>query len=332
MKARFTFALLSLAIVALLGVCAWFTLQIFDTQVAEEDFNPASPKQPEDISFTHEEIVTVKPSPLPEPAKPMKAPPRPQPVTPKPVQTIAQEEPLPDHAGLVAQLVGKAYRTKGSGARFELSQSDKVFENDNIETDKDSRLIIVFIDNTQLSLGEKTRCTIDEYLFDKSARRDSSFGLRLVEGVCRVVTGMITTLNPDRFKVETRMATIGIRGCELAFRAKPEEEQVYVLGLNAKESVVVSSTDDGAVIRDIHSGDENKDIAITSEVINDQGTVVTITKGLGRSSRPVSPEELRTITTDTSPLNSVKHTPKVQPNSTVFVITPEERGGGDQNQ
>ncbi len=331
MKARLTFALLSLAIVALLGVSAWYTIRIFDTNVVENDFEPAVPRQPDDISFTHEENVTVADTPETRgnDARSAAAA-RTRSGREKPTPE-AVSEPLPEHAGYVAQLVGKAYRTKESGARFELSQNDRIFEDDNLETDKESRLIIVFVDNTQLSLGEKTRCTISDYLFDKSARQDSSFSLRLVEGVCRVVTGLITTLNPERFKVETRMATIGIRGCELAFRAEPEEERVYVLGLNSEEAVVVSSSDDGALIRNILTGEDEKGVEISSDVINEQGTVISVTKGLGRSMRAISPADLRDITTDTSPLNSVKHTPKVQPNSTIFVISPEKRDGGEKN-
>ena len=326
MKARLTFALLSIAIIALLGVCAWYTMRIFDTEIAEGDFQPVKPVAPEAISMTHDETVTVpasseKPAP-PERIKPQK------PAVPS-AQPAAEAEPSLDHAGSIAQIAGTAYRTKPAGTRFQLSANDKIYLNDNIETEADSRVVITFIDNTQLSIGEKTRCTIDDYIFDKSRQKESSFGLRLISGTCRVVTGFITMLNPERFRVETRMATIGIRGCELAFMATTEEEKVYVLGLTSKESVEVASSDKGTALRDITTGEEDKDVQTSSVVVSEQGTLVIVSKGLGRSVRGITPAELREITTETSPLNSVKHTPRVQPKSTVFVISPEQSNGGD---
>ena len=328
MKARFTFLLLSVGIVALLGVCAWFTMQIFDTNLSESAFEPVQPKAPADISITHEDIVTAESQPT-KPKQKAQSPTtamRPPKVT---TQKQTDTEPLPDYAGMVAQLSGKAYKNRASGARFELSVRDKIFLDDHIETKADSRLVISFIDNTRLSLGEKTSCVIDEYVFDKSAREDSGFGLRLIQGACRVVTGLITTLNPERFRVETRMATIGIRGCELGFQTKPEEDKVYVLGLNSKEAVVVSSTENGSAVRDIHTGKTAEDAEVSALVVVDAGTVVTVSKGLGRSVRAMSPAEMRGITMATAPLSSVKHTPKVQHNSTVFVITPEKRDRGE---
>ena len=328
MKARFTFVLRSVAIIALLGVSAWFTMQIFNTNVFEDEFVPVSPKAPEDISITHEEDINVKPQPTKATPK-TNIPKTTTPPTKAASHKPEKSEPLPDYAGVISQVSGVAYRNKASGSRFKLSVNDKVFVKDHIETDKDSGLLIVFIDSTRLSLGEKTSCVIDDFMFDKSAQTDSGFGLRLIQGACRVVTGLITTLNPDRFRVETRMATIGIRGCELGFQAAPEEEKIYVMGLNSKEAVVVSSTGDGAPVRDIHTGKPIANAKVSPLVVKDAGTVVTVSKGLGTSARPMSPGELRGITTATTPLLSVKHSANVQPNSTVFVITPQKRDRED---
>jgi len=48
-------------------------------------------------------------------------------------------------------------------------------------------------------------------------------------------------MNPDRFKVTTRMATIGIRGCELGFKITKESENVYVINLAGKETVRITT-------------------------------------------------------------------------------------------
>ncbi len=330
MKARLTFALLSAAIIALLGVSAWFTMSIFDTKIDDAAFSPVQPEAPDTISITHEESVTLQTTvrkdqtPVRRPAAPI-TPERKAPKKP------AKTAPMPDYAGTVAQITGEAFRNKTSGVRAKLTASDKIFLNDNIETGPKSRLVIAFIDNTRLSLGEKTTCIIDEYAYDSTAQSESGFAMRLVHGACRVVTGFITDLNPERFKVETRMATIGIRGCELGFSSQQEEENVFILGLGSDEAVVVSSSEKGATVRDILTGDKTE-AESTSVVINDPGTVVTMSQGLGRTVQPMSPGEMRGIMADTAPLKSVKHKTTVNPNSTTFVISPKKRDGGDTDK
>lgn len=324
MKARFTFTLLSAAIVALLILCAWFTMQIFSTDLSGEYYT-AKPSAPgESVSITHEETVKLKDKP--QQATRTTAP-NPSQSTP-PVHSVPQLE----FAGIVSRISGDAYKSKPSGARIKLNLKDTILLNDHIETAPASSILITFADKTQLSLGEKTSCIIDEFVLDKSGNTDSAFAMRLLQGVCRVVTGLVTTLSPDRFKVETRMATIGIRGCELAFSSKPEEEKIFILGLGRNESVELSSAEDGSAIRDILTGEKDPNIKTSSIVVMDPGTVVILSKGLGRSVRQVSATELREITVDTSPLKSAAHTPKVNPQSTTFVVTPSRGADGEQTK
>lgn len=332
MKARFTFVLLSVAIVALLAVCAWFTMQIFSTDLEGESYVPGRLTPPEDFSIAHDETVTPNTTPV-QKAKNARPKPAPAPsmVTAKPQAAPPKSSSLPNYAGKVSQVTGEAYKNKAAGVRAKLSPQSEIFLNDNIETGPESTLIITFVDNTRLSMGEKTACIIDEYVYDPSGESDCSFAMRMVKGVCRIVTGFITDLNPDRFKVETRMATIGIRGCELGFQSKPEEEKIFVVGLGSDEAVVVSSADKGAPVNNMVTG-ENTGAETTPLIVSNPGTVVIVAKGLGRSTRAMSPGEERQLTTDTSPLKSVKQDATVNPNSTIFVIGPKKKTSRDTDR
>jgi hypothetical protein len=110
---------------------------------------------------------------------------------------------------------------------------------DKVVTAAGSRLQIMFADESVISQGEKSEMTIDEYVYSPAKKDDNACSLGLARGVFRVVTDRITKINPDRFKVKTKMATIGIRGCDLGFDLRPNEERIYVISLRHNERVQV---------------------------------------------------------------------------------------------
>lgn len=82
-------------------------------------------------------------------------------------------------------------------------------QKDTINSSKGSAAQLVFNDNTVISVGSNTVFKIEEYLFDTSSPK-ARFGVQ--EGSFKTITGKIGKIAPDKFKVETRTATIGIRG------------------------------------------------------------------------------------------------------------------------
>lgn len=336
MKSRLTFLFISTALVALLAVCAWFTMRIFETNLAVDEFQPAVPVQPGEPGTTIEDHITAPPPPgengnakdtIPGSRSGREA------KRPEKDDAGSKTGEGVKLAGRAIQVSGLAFKVKASGAQEKLSVNGQIFLNDQIETGPQSRLTIEFIDKTHISLGENTACTIDEYLFDSDNAGDNCFSMRLFKGVCRVVTGLITTLNPGRFRVETRMATIGIRGCDLGFKVSGEQEKILVLGLGSKEAVVVSSAEDCSPVREILTRKPVEDINITPVVVTDPGCLITLTKGLGRSVRPLDAADLRDFTIQVSPLKSAFQAPKVDPGRTVFTISPGTRDeGGDKSR
>jgi hypothetical protein len=64
-----------------------------------------------------------------------------------------------------------------------------------------------------LTLGEKTKLTLDSYVFDLAG---SSGTIRLgVVGAFRLVSGQVSKLTTSDVSVTTSVATIGIRGTEI---------------------------------------------------------------------------------------------------------------------
>ena len=83
-------------------------------------------------------------------------------------------------------------------------------EHDYIKTGKNAKVKIFFADNTAISLGKNTSFKIDSYLY--TGKEDSNAKFNVVKGFFKTVTGKISKIAPDKFKLKTKTATIGIRG------------------------------------------------------------------------------------------------------------------------
>lgn len=166
-----------------------------------------------------------------------------------------------------------------------------VFLNDKIITKVGAKLQIMFADESFLSQGESSEMTIDEYVYTPNKKKKVNSSMSFVKGIFRIVTGKITDLNPDRFRVRTKMATIGIRGCELGFRCEPKKEDIYIIRLPAGRSIRI----------------EKKLVAdeAAAEVLNivQAGVAVTVQHGVGLKRRPIARHELINLIWESTPID-----------------------------
>ncbi|MDD4872578.1 MAG: FecR domain-containing protein [Kiritimatiellae bacterium] len=201
-----------------------------------------------------------------------------------------------DPVGTIVSFTGKATAVSQNGESRNLALKSPVFLNDRIKTDEASSLQIMFLDDSLLSQGEKSEMTIDEYVYNPAVKKDNKCTFKLATGVFRVVTARITTLNPDRFKVKTRLATIGIRGCELAFVINQASENIYVLSLPDGKSIIITIDPAAAAGMNL-TGILNKEAAI--ELIQ-AGVMVSIQEGEGVTQRLITPQEAIDLIEDLS--------------------------------
>jgi hypothetical protein len=214
--------------------------------------------------------------------------------------------------GHVVAIVAPATATTPSGITRTLILKAPIFPNDKIKTAQGARLQILFADNSIVAQGENSEMIIDAYLYQPGDKK-SLCSLRFVSGLFRTITGNITDLNPERFKVETRLATIGIRGCELAFRLEPGSETVYILELPDNRSIHIESH------TPLPSGALSLTEALQVLEIRDQGTVIEISDSGLMSTHRISIEEARQIISETTPFPPVfqkgeGHRPLSDPN------------------
>ncbi|MCK5544298.1 MAG: FecR domain-containing protein, partial [Desulfobulbaceae bacterium] len=113
--------------------------------------------------------------------------------------------------GFVAAVRGKVYALDSSADFRQLNVRSPLFVEDTITTGKRGRIQIVFNDNTVYSLGRNSEMKIADYVWDRD-KAEGAIKTEIKEGVFRVMGGAIAKRSPRRFKTETPIATIGIRG------------------------------------------------------------------------------------------------------------------------
>lgn len=117
-----------------------------------------------------------------------------------------------DIAGRVIMVRGDATATSATGETRELGRRDQVYASDTITTGDNSRIQIRFIDKGLMALRANSRLSIKTYRQPDAGENEGEVLMELVEGGFRTLTGTIGKGNKAAYKVNTPVASIGIRG------------------------------------------------------------------------------------------------------------------------
>lgn len=113
-------------------------------------------------------------------------------------------------AGTVVFSSGSNTAISMAGERRAIRQGDAVRSGDKLQTD--GHLQIRFTDKGFVSLKPKSQLAIAEYAFGGKEDGTEKAFFSLLKGSMRAVTGLIGKRNKNSYKVDTPVATIGIRG------------------------------------------------------------------------------------------------------------------------
>lgn len=89
-----------------------------------------------------------------------------------------------------------------------LKKDDGLFHKETISSGNASAAQARFIDNTALTLGENSRVTLDNFVFDPSGG-NQSVDISFIQGIFRFVTG---GMSKPAYNVQTPAAVVGVRG------------------------------------------------------------------------------------------------------------------------
>ncbi|MDI6774229.1 MAG: FecR domain-containing protein [Verrucomicrobiota bacterium] len=336
MKAKRAFIAVVILVLGLLGVVAWLTPILFDLSIPARV--PASPGRATPASATAPAPppqVTRVDIVVPPAVEPVRAP---RPTPPPPPLARSPRQPTPGDAtpaaaetaqaafqkpgiGTIASIRGTASATDSAMRRRSLTLDARVFPNEVIETSARAKLQIRLDDGSELLVSENSHLILDHYVFDRQNVERTGFVMRAVSGFCRVVTGAIAEINPDRFKVQTRLSTIGIRGCDLCVKPTGDVEEVYVLSLAPQKMIRVETTSDGTALRNILTGKEIPVEAARRVVfdVTEPQTMIAIAPGRAPESKAIPGDKFREILRESSPLPATRHEVIQKPDSAVLM-------------
>ena len=114
---------------------------------------------------------------------------------------------------------------------------------DNVRTGN-GRLSVTFLDDSTVSLTERSSIVIDDFVFDPDPSR-SRLALNMASGTARFLTGALGRINRENINIRTPVATIAIRGTDFTTHVSEIGETMVILlpdenGESSGEIVVTS--------------------------------------------------------------------------------------------
>ncbi|WP_135081292.1 FecR domain-containing protein [Terasakiella sp. SH-1] len=121
---------------------------------------------------------------------------------------VAQAALTPNVAGKVKQVSGSVVAVQDAQVRV-LKTGDEVLIGDILSTGPDGRLEITMIDEGSFKLGGRTSFVVIDYTFGQG---NNNAVIELLNGAIDGVSGQIAKASAEGLRIETKAATIGIRG------------------------------------------------------------------------------------------------------------------------
>jgi hypothetical protein len=110
---------------------------------------------------------------------------------------------------------GEVFAVDGAGQRRRLVDGGSVYPGDVVETARGAQGVLVFRDESRVTLGSQTRFRVDNFVYDEQNAGDGRFLASLLRGSVRALTGLIGKANHRNVGFSTSTATIGVRGTGL---------------------------------------------------------------------------------------------------------------------
>ena len=133
----------------------------------------------------------------------------------------------PQPVARVSMAVGDAQRIGASGQVTPLSLGTQLSEQDRIITGKDAMVILIFSDQARVALRPDSELLIRRYKVDPSGA-ETELQLDLLRGTVRQISGRAAQKQPERYRLNTPIAAIGVRGTDFLAKSGEGLVEAYV--------------------------------------------------------------------------------------------------------
>lgn len=133
-----------------------------------------------------------------------------------------------DAVGEVTLTVGKAMIVGADGTATAVRRGASVHAGDRVETAEGGHVHIRFVDGALVSVRPTSRLVVEDYQYNPVQIEQSLVRFRLDRGVARAISGAAAEGARERFRLNTPLVAIGVRGTDFVVRAGEGQTQAYV--------------------------------------------------------------------------------------------------------
>ena len=133
----------------------------------------------------------------------------------------------PQYVARVSMTVGDAQRVSASGHAEPLLLGAELSEQDRIITGKDAMVILIFSDQARVALRPDSELLIRRYKVDPNGT-ETQLDLDLLRGTVRQISGHAAHKQPERYRLNTPIAVIGVRGTDFLAKTGAGVIEAYV--------------------------------------------------------------------------------------------------------
>ncbi|MGB0721226.1 MAG: FecR family protein [Gammaproteobacteria bacterium] len=126
----------------------------------------------------------------------------------------------PRVVGRLAFARGKVEVHDAAGATRRVVTGGALFRGDEVETDPAAMAVVVFRDNTRVTVRPGTRFKVTSFRYRDKRPDLNNVLLRVARGGLRVLTGLVAKADNKKFSIETPVATVGVRGTNFDVRCE----------------------------------------------------------------------------------------------------------------
>ncbi len=129
-----------------------------------------------------------------------------------------------DGIGAASTISNRVEGFVGGDARM-LAVGSEVFQNELVRTGLQSDARLIFLDDTNLSVGPASEVTLDRFVYDPD-KGAGAVVVRTTRGIFRFITG---SQRPQNYLIATPIASIGVRGTIFDLLVLPDRVTVILI-------------------------------------------------------------------------------------------------------
>jgi hypothetical protein len=141
---------------------------------------------------------------------------------------LAYAPAVPRAVGEITLAVGPVVKTSADGTPETVQRGSKVMPGDRLDTAEGGMVHVRFIDGALVSLRPGSRLWVQDYRYDPQQVANSLVRFRLDKGVARAISGAAAEGAKERFRLNTPLVAIGVRGTDFVVRTSEEATSAAV--------------------------------------------------------------------------------------------------------